>query len=109
MPASTTGPLKRRRTDDGHNGEHTTEGSGHCSQPKRSEIWFDDGSVVLQAENTQFRVHRSMLSRHSEVFRDMFTMPHPAGEALVEGCPLVCLPMDSAEDVKNMLTALYDK
>ncbi|KAH6907666.1 hypothetical protein BKA70DRAFT_1283635 [Coprinopsis sp. MPI-PUGE-AT-0042] len=101
MPASTTGSLKRRRTDDGHDGESigATDG-GHYIPPKRSEIW---------QKNTQFRVHRSMLARHSEVFRDMFTMPHPSGEALVEDCPLVSLPMDSAEDVKNMLTALYDK
>lgn len=40
----------------------------------RSDIWQFDGNVVLQAENIQFRVHKSVLAANSVVFKDMFTM-----------------------------------
>ena len=39
---------------------------------RRSDLWKEDGNVVLQAGNTQFRVHRSMLADHSPVFKDIF-------------------------------------
>ena len=75
----------------------------------RSNIWFDDGSVVIQAEQTQFRVHRSMLSRHSSVFRDTFSVPQSPGdrEPVIEGCSIVHLS-DSSQDWENLLTLMYD-
>lgn len=73
----------------------------------RSTVWYDDGSVVLQAECTQFRVHRTLLCQNSTIFTDMFSIPQPSQEeSLVEGCPLVRLS-DSAEEVETILRALY--
>ncbi|KAL1726927.1 hypothetical protein EV714DRAFT_286886 [Schizophyllum commune] len=91
-------PVKRPRVD----GDDTTS-------VQRSDIWFDDGNVVLQAENVQFRVHRSLLARHSPVFKDVFGVPQPksSSEALVEGCPVVHLT-DKASDVHFMLTRLFN-
>jgi hypothetical protein len=79
------------------------------SQPKRADnLWFDDGSVVLQVEMTQFRVHRSVLSTNSDIFRDMFSVPQPAEEGeVIDGCPVVHLP-DSADDWTFVLQGLYD-
>jgi hypothetical protein len=75
----------------------------------RSSFWFDDGSIVIQAELTQFRVHRTMLSRHSQVFRDMFSVPQPVDpKDNIEGCPIVHLS-ESAQDVTHLLSALYDQ
>ncbi|KAI0291652.1 hypothetical protein B0F90DRAFT_1648531 [Multifurca ochricompacta] len=83
---------------------------------KHADLWFCDGSVILQAECTLFRVHKSQLSRRSVVFSDMFTLPQPAVtttahvtflDDVYEGCPIVKLH-DSAEDVTNLLLALYD-
>lgn len=81
---------------------------------RHADLWFPDGSVVLHAENTLFRVHMSQLSRHSVVFRDMFSLPRSSASAhdlsaddIYEGCPLVRLH-DLAEDVANLLSALYD-
>jgi hypothetical protein len=76
----------------------------------RSEYWFDDGSVVIQAEYTQFRVHRTLLARHSSVFRDMFSVPQPIAnsELLVEGCSVVHLS-DSKQDIEYVISALYDQ
>ncbi|KAJ7287171.1 hypothetical protein C8J57DRAFT_578652 [Mycena rebaudengoi] len=95
MPLSLP-PAKRQRTDD--------------AVPKaitRSEIWHDDGSVILQAANVQFRVHWSILSLHSSVFRGMRGVPQPPDQDTVEGCPVVELS-DAVVDVECLLKALYD-
>lgn len=34
-----------------------------------NELWFDDETVVLQAENVIFRVYMGILIRHSEFFQ----------------------------------------
>ncbi|KAJ7223084.1 hypothetical protein GGX14DRAFT_352018 [Mycena pura] len=76
-------------------------------QITRSEVWHDDGSVVLQAENTQFRVHWSVLSLHSSFFREMRALPQPPDQPSVEGCPVIRLH-DSSADVQYLLDALYN-
>ncbi|KAJ7115905.1 hypothetical protein C8R44DRAFT_880310 [Mycena epipterygia] len=92
---------------------------------RHADLWFKDGSVICQAERTLFRVHVSQLSRHSALFRDIFTLPQPSRprssslssfDSLddtrvmleeCENCPVVFLH-DKAEDVTNFLAALYD-
>ena len=94
--------------------------------PTRSTIWMEDGNIVLQSENTLFRVHRSVLSRNSSVFRDMFELSSiddvslDSGEGsnsggmapeleLYDGVPLVSLPHDEGVDVEELLLAVYDR
>jgi hypothetical protein len=82
---------------------------------RHADLWFSDGSVILRAEDTLFCVHISQLSRHSVFFRDMFSLPQPQGNgarSLITSdnfgsCPVIVLH-DTAEDVGNLLTALYD-
>ncbi|KAI0079867.1 hypothetical protein K474DRAFT_1769979 [Panus rudis PR-1116 ss-1] len=88
---------------------------------RHHNLWFSDGSVVLRADNTLFKVHMSQLSRHSIVFRDLFAMPQPvkAGssstspttdtleESTYEGLPMLYLH-DSARDLAHLLMAIYD-
>nr|GAT56158.1 predicted protein [Mycena chlorophos] len=57
-------PAKRARTD-----ENASE-----TPITRSKIWYKDGSVVLQASSTQFRVHFGVLAEHSTVFKNIWTM-----------------------------------
>ncbi|KDR72647.1 hypothetical protein GALMADRAFT_758598 [Galerina marginata CBS 339.88] len=83
-------------------------------KPARSEaFWFHSGDVVLHVENTRFRVHCEMLSRHSNIFKDTFSMPQfttvpgHSDEAFVDGCPVVPL-FDKASDVGHMLSVFYD-
>ena len=75
------------------------------------DIWFEDGNVVVIAQNTAFRFHRGTLCRHSEVFRGMFSIPQPASlEDELEvtyGCPVIHVS-DTACDFKRMLHAIYD-
>jgi hypothetical protein len=75
---------------------------------RSTRIWLEDGNVIIQAQTTQFRVHRGILSRHSRVFKDMFAIPQPElGEPVIEGCPIFRL-FDAAQDWENLLTLLYD-
>ncbi|KAF7297757.1 BTB domain-containing protein [Mycena kentingensis (nom. inval.)] len=78
---------------------------------RSSDHWFDDGSIILQAESTQFRVGKSVLSVHSTVLRDLFSVAIPAdpGWPHVEGCPVFCLHGDSAKDWKHLLDVIYPK
>lgn len=87
-------PAKRQRMDG-------------AEELTRSDIWHDDGSVVLQVESTLFRVHWSVISLHSPFFRDMRDLPQPADQPSIEGCPVVVLH-DSSEDVQYFLHALYN-
>ncbi|KAJ6452458.1 hypothetical protein C8R45DRAFT_1040702 [Mycena sanguinolenta] len=91
---------KRPRVDD-----------GPSSLVTRSKIWYSDGSVVLQAETTQFRVHASILSAGSAVFKDMFQIAQAPSnaESQVDGCPLIQLYDDTAHDVELVLGTLYDR
>ena len=76
-------------------------------------IWYEDGNVILVAEHTSFRVHKSILSRHSEFFHDMFKLPqppHPEGDeaaAADEKCPTI-QTSESAQDLAHFLGAMYN-
>ncbi|KAI5896306.1 uncharacterized protein SCHCODRAFT_01212072 [Schizophyllum commune H4-8] len=91
-------PPKRTRTEDAN--------AGPISRSKK--IWFDDGNLIVQAEQTQFRVHKGVLAKHSIFFRDLKDVPQPdTTDALVDGCPVVVL-QDEAEAVEYMLVVIYD-
>ncbi|KZP02751.1 hypothetical protein FIBSPDRAFT_1055669 [Athelia psychrophila] len=74
----------------------------------RSDVWFEDGNIVIQAEQTQFKIHRGVLAAQSSVFQGMFSLPQPpSGEhEAVEGCPVVHVS-DSATDIAIALRALF--
>ncbi|KAF6759163.1 hypothetical protein DFP72DRAFT_1005145 [Ephemerocybe angulata] len=93
---------KRRRTGDANDSPASEE-----ETPTQSmEVWFSDGNIVLQAQNVQFKVHKSVLAKHSSVFADLFEMPHTNDEQSVDGCPVVELH-DSAEDIKHVVLTIY--
>ncbi|TDL20915.1 hypothetical protein BD410DRAFT_771991 [Rickenella mellea] len=82
-------------------------------KPRHPTLWFDDGGIVLSAEHTLFRVHRSFLSLNSPIFRDLFSIPPRESasedpEETWEGLPLIRMH-DDDEDIVNLLTALYDR
>ncbi|CAE6509258.1 unnamed protein product, partial [Rhizoctonia solani] len=77
---------------------------------KHERFWLDDGNVVLVAKppsQTQFRVHQSVLSRQSPVFKELFSYPSRARFERIHGCPVVPLG-DTEEDIAALLSALYD-
>ncbi len=70
-------------------------------------LWFDDGSIVLVAQGTAFRVHASLISRHSPAFKKLFAMPRTSEAEHLNGCPVFHLS-DTAEDMDYLLELIYD-
>lgn len=79
------------------------------------DIWFDDGNIIVATtEETDdanvthlFKCHKSLLSKYSPIFRDVFSLPQLFGGEEYEGLPAVLLP-DPYKDVKGLLRMLYD-
>ena len=83
----------------------------HCLINRDSEVWFEDGNIVVVAQNTAFRFHKSVVSLHSSVFRDLFSIPQPSlmGEEVDEtfdGCPVVRVS-DTSYDFRELIRAIY--
>ena len=105
-------PAKRPRSSDNASPSDTSNreasGSTQSSSPnplglqRHKELWFEDGNVVLVAQDTAFRVFRGLLAEHSTVFADMFATSSPASEETLDGCPVVRLS-DSSHDLAHLL------
>ena len=103
MSATESSPsAKRRRTEPLDAPESSRERTRHA------ELWYEDGSVVLATEDTYFCVHRSVMSKHCIVWRDMFAMPQPETQEEYDGKPLIWMT-DSTEDLVHFLHTLYDQ
>lgn len=89
--------------------------------PKPHDIlWLPDGNVVLATDSFLFKVHISLLSMQSSVFREMFELPTVDGSdanangagmmpEVYEGLPMVKLAGDKGEDVAHLLRAVYER
>ncbi|KAF7297669.1 BTB domain-containing protein [Mycena kentingensis (nom. inval.)] len=93
-------PPKRSRPDD-------EEEDSKPAIERSSDFWLDDGNIILQVESTQFRVLKSVLAKHSTVLRDMLLLPLPQDEPLIEGCPVVVLSGDTAQQWESMLQVMF--
>ena len=62
--------------------------------------------IVRTSDLTNFPVHKSVLASSSWVFRDMFTLPWPPNNEMVNGLPVVDISED-AELVRSLITILY--
>ena len=87
--------------------ESRLEGNIHIAE--KAKLWFEDGNVVLVAEDHPFKVHRGVLAAKSAVFSSMFGVPQP--QTLEEnehfqGIPLVPLS-DEWQDVQTLLEGIY--
>ncbi|KAJ7184652.1 hypothetical protein C8R46DRAFT_1299939 [Mycena filopes] len=71
------------------------------------ELWFFDGGLVVQAEQSLYRVSGGILAARSPVFKDMLSFTQPSDAETIEGCPVVRLP-DSAVDVTCFFRAIFD-
>ncbi|KAJ7681828.1 hypothetical protein DFH06DRAFT_282732 [Mycena polygramma] len=90
-------PTKRKRTD------------GDCNdaiEPLRSNIWFSDGNLIVQAQNTQFRVYKGTLCTSSEVLKG--AIENMGDSKGLEGCPLLFLS-DSSVDVGYLFEVIFDR
>lgn len=101
----------------GHEDHLMDNASGTSAPPSYSEIeerdpdWYiDDGNIVLicqsPSQTVYFKVHKSMLSRHSSVFRHMFEMPSPANTERYDGTPSVEM-FDEVEHLRDFLRDIH--
>jgi hypothetical protein len=68
------------------------------------DLWFEDGTLILQAESSLFRIYKSILSIKSSILRGILAKP---SKNSIDDCPVVCLD-DPAEDLTYFLKAVYD-
>ncbi|KAJ7765622.1 hypothetical protein B0H16DRAFT_1523676 [Mycena metata] len=71
------------------------------------ELWFFDGGLVVQAEQSLYRVSGGILAARSPVFKDMLSLTQPPDAETIDGCPVVRLP-DRAVDVTCFFRAIFD-
>lgn len=82
-------------------------GSTPQAVSRHTEFWYTDGSVVVIVANTAFRIHKSILCKHSDIFSDLFAIPQPHDSTeTIDGCPTVHLP-DALSDFVDVMKALY--
>ncbi|KAH8826503.1 hypothetical protein DL96DRAFT_1711073 [Flagelloscypha sp. PMI_526] len=75
------------------------------SPQKVTDLWFDDGNLVIKASNRLFKVHRGTLAAQSPVFADMLSLPPSQDQEILDGCPLVEMP-DEPMSVEFFLRAI---
>lgn len=92
-------PAKRQRTSHCRKSESLIE---------QSQFWFADGDIVIGVEGQSWKIHRSKLMC-SVIFADMLELPQPADIERMDGCPLVSLSQDSANDWLVVLTWMYQR
>lgn len=77
--------------------------------PRCEDLWFEDGNLVVAAPDLTFRLHRGILARHSDIFKDMFQLLSQSEQnTAVHGCPVVQLHHDRGSDLVMLFTLLYD-
>lgn len=91
---------------------------------KHANFWFNDGNIVFQVRtallssehrvtgrvqfgNQLFKLHRSLLSKASTVFSDMFSMPKPEDSDEGSEQHPITLPETSAEEFRIMVGVMY--
>jgi|ERR1700685_496832 hypothetical protein len=75
--------------------------------PTRGQPYFDNGNIVLAAEQTHYRVFKGVFDALSQVLADMFSVSQPPNrKTLLDGCPVIELD-DQADDWQHVLQALF--
>jgi len=81
--------------------------SSQKALPLPDHLDMADGDIIIQScDFINFRVHKLVLSLSSPFFRDMFSLPQPSNQEVVNGLPVVRLS-EEAEVLNCLLTMLY--
>jgi len=81
--------------------------SSQNASPPPDGLDMANADILIQScDSVNFRVHKSVLSLSSSFFDDMFSLPQPSDQEVVDGLPVVRLSED-AEVLNCLLTMLY--
>ena len=81
--------------------------SSQNAPPPPDGLDMADADIIIQScDSVNFRVHKLVLSLSSHFFGDMFSLPQPSDQEVVDGLPVVRLSED-ADVLKCLLTMLY--
>lgn len=83
----------------------STESTNQQTEHHES-LWYEDGNIVLQAQCVLFKVHRGILARQSDFFKNMFTLPG-SGEAEGTDARPLPIPEVSSRGLGHLLMMLY--
>ncbi|KAI0632657.1 hypothetical protein C8Q77DRAFT_1118845 [Trametes polyzona] len=100
-------PKRRRATSDPNSlGKHIFQPPVLRPVERDTEFWFEDGTIVLVAQNVGFRVYKRLLAEHSPFFKDLFMIPQPNYVHKIDDCPCVSLA-DPPEQLRHLLRVLF--
>ncbi|KAI0692542.1 hypothetical protein BC835DRAFT_1416469 [Cytidiella melzeri] len=94
---------KRVKTHESTSENDEPHQEDRSSWERHPDYYFDDGNLVILAENCLFRVHRTVLSLHSDVFRDLLAVLQPEEDEKMDGCPLLRI-----EDSVSLMELMFD-
>ena len=91
---SSNRPMKRSRL--------STEEPDEKPFKEHPTLYLDDGNVIITAGKMLFRVHISLLSKHSTVFRDLIRSSRDQFRDMVH-----LTVEDQSEDMEALLNVIY--
>jgi len=71
--------------------------------PTSLSIEYEDGDIILRADDTDFRVHATILRQASPFFHSLFTLPQPKG---TDELPVIPMSED-AEVLHTLIRIIY--
>lgn len=74
---------------------------------KCTKLWFNDGSVVLQADNVLFKAYKGLLEKDSAIFHSMFSLKQSDNAEKINDVPLIHVS-ESPDDLHLLLLAVHD-
>lgn len=74
------------------------------------KLWFEDGSLLLRAQDDLYKVHRTLLHRHSSILPSLTSSidRHGDSASTSDGTPIVDVPEGvQSGDLEMLLEHLY--
>lgn len=84
--------------------------NGSIPEELYGDPWFEDGNILIVADQHVFRYPRYLLILRAPVISEILNLEHLSDDFvdLVDGCPVVELP-DHWRDLSSFLSALHDE
>ncbi|KAF7291750.1 F-box domain-containing protein [Mycena chlorophos] len=82
-----------------------SDSDGQAEPLRRSAVWFKDGNLIVQAQNTLFRVYRGWLAFYAPRIVELLDDPQRVVE-IVDGAEVLVM-QDAAEDVEVVFEQLF--